>query len=62
MVQRLLDLPGDGLQADAADALAGALCHLGRGPFAAPRRSAATRRAALEALIARAVVPVRRAR
>lgn len=53
MVRRLLDLaalPG----ADAADALAGALCHLNRSRFTAPRAAmpAAKR---LEALLARAV-------
>lgn len=52
MVRRLLALPGE-LKADAADALAGAICHLNR-PGHAPRRAGArSARAALEALVAR---------
>lgn len=55
MVIRLLALEGT-LQPDAADALAGALCHLSRSRLAAPRRSGNSRRAALEALIAKSAV------
>lgn len=52
MVRRLLALE-DVPQADAADALAGAICHLNRSVFAAPRaKTPAARR--LEALLARA--------
>ena len=58
MVRRLLALPAV-VQADAADALAGALCHLNRSRFAPAalpvRRPRAGRRsAALAALVARA--------
>ena len=50
MVRRLLALP-EALQADAADALAGAMCHLSRTRFSAPRRiTPAGRR--LEAMLA----------
>ena len=55
MVMRLLAIAGP-LQGDAADALAGALCHLSRSRLAAPRRRAGSERAALEALIARSSV------
>jgi crossover junction endodeoxyribonuclease RuvC len=62
MVRRLLALPAV-VQADAADALAGALCHLNRSRFApsgaavkSTRRASAAKQArALEALVARAV-------
>lgn len=51
MVRRLLGLTEDP-QVDAADALAGAICHVNRSGFAAPRpRSNSARR--LEALVAR---------
>ena len=51
MVQRLLGL-SSALQPDAADALAGAVCHLSRTRFTAPRSSTpASRR--LEAMLAR---------
>ncbi len=53
MVRRLLaleELPG----ADAADALAGAICHLNRSRFVAPRRTGSAAKK-LEALLARAV-------
>lgn len=52
MVRRILGLPSV-VQADAADALAGALCHLGRSRFAPARAGARSARAALEALVAR---------
>jgi crossover junction endodeoxyribonuclease RuvC len=52
MVRRILGLPAP-VQADAADALAGALCHLNRARFAAPRSASRTSRA-FEALLARA--------
>lgn len=52
MVRRILGLPS-AVQADAADALAGALCHLGRSRFAPVRTGARSARAALEALVAR---------
>lgn len=51
MVRRLLGL-ADPIQADAADALAGALCHLNRSRFA-PGRSSGTVAKAWEALLAR---------
>jgi crossover junction endodeoxyribonuclease RuvC len=60
MVSRMLALRED-LQADAADALAGALCHLSRSRIAPVRTSARGQRAALEALIARSAVRVVRA-
>ncbi len=50
MVRRLLGLTGT-LQADAADALAGAVCHLSRTRFAAPRTSSPAARR-LEAMLA----------
>lgn len=52
MVRRLLGLPSV-VQADAADALAGAICHLSRSRFAPARGGARAARAALEALVAR---------
>lgn len=52
MVRRILGLPTRP-QADAADALAGALCHLNRARFA-PARPGTRRAAAWEALLARA--------
>jgi crossover junction endodeoxyribonuclease RuvC len=51
MVRRILGLPS-ALQADAADALAGALCHLNRSRFAPARGSTKPARA-WEALLAR---------
>lgn len=51
MVRRILGLPS-ALQADAADALAGALCHLNRSRFAPGRVSARPARA-WDALLAR---------
>jgi len=51
MVRRILGLPS-ALQADAADALAGALCHLNRSRFAPARASARPARA-WDALLAR---------
>ena len=53
MVRRLLDLATTPA-ADAADALAGALCHLNRSRFTAPRAATPAARR-LEALLARAV-------
>lgn len=50
MVRRLLGIAEE-LQADAADALAGAVCHLQRARFSAPRRSSPAARR-LEALLA----------
>ena len=55
MVMRMLALRSE-LQADAADALAGALCHLSRSRIAPVRTSARGQRAALEALIAKSAV------
>ena len=52
MVQRLLGIP-DALQADAADALAGAICHLNRAGLQLPRRTS-TAAKQLQALLARA--------
>ena len=52
MVRRILGLP-DPVQADAADALAGALCHLNRSRFAAARAGARASKG-FEALLARA--------
>ena len=51
MVRRILALP-EALQADAADALAGALCHLNRSRLA-PRRAGARAAKGWEALLAR---------
>lgn len=51
MVRRILGLPS-GLQADEADALAGALCHLNRSRFA-PARGGARSARAWDALLAR---------
>ena len=53
MIRRLLKLPGT-LQADAADALAAALCHLHRARLAAPQRAASAAASNLAALLARA--------
>lgn len=55
MVRRILGLPGE-VQSDAADALAGALCHLNRSrfPAASARRGGARGAKAWEALLARA--------
>jgi crossover junction endodeoxyribonuclease RuvC len=52
MVQRLLGIP-EVLQADAADALAGAICHLNRAGLQLPRRTS-TAAKQLQALLARA--------
>ncbi len=52
MVQRLLGIP-DVLQADAADALAGAICHVNRSGLQLPRRTS-TAAKQLQALLARA--------
>lgn len=52
MVRRILGLP-DPIQADAADALAGALCHLNRSQFAAVRAGSRSSKG-FEALLARA--------
>ena len=52
MVRRLLALKGT-LTADAADALAVALCHLGRVQLSAPARAAGVAAQRLEALLAR---------
>jgi crossover junction endodeoxyribonuclease RuvC len=52
MVRRILGLAAP-VQADAADALAGALCHLNRSRFVAARTGARPARRALEALLAR---------
>jgi crossover junction endodeoxyribonuclease RuvC len=52
MVRRILGLP-DPVQADAADALAGALCHLNRSRFAAARAGTRSSKG-FEALLARA--------
>jgi crossover junction endodeoxyribonuclease RuvC len=52
MVRRILGLPAT-LQADAADALAGALCQLNRARFAAPVRSATRSTQRWEALLAK---------
>ncbi len=51
MVRRLLDLRGS-LSADAADALAAALCHLQRARLSAPARAASAAAQRLEALLA----------
>lgn len=51
MVRRLLGLAADP-QPDAADALAGALCHLGRTRLAAPSRPRSPAAARLEAMLA----------
>jgi crossover junction endodeoxyribonuclease RuvC len=51
MVRRLLSLPA-GLSADAADALACALCHLQRARISAPARAASVAAQRLEALLA----------
>jgi len=51
MVERLLRLPA-GLPADAADALACALCHLQRARLSAPARAASAAALRLEALLA----------
>jgi crossover junction endodeoxyribonuclease RuvC len=52
MVRRILGLP-DPVQADAADALAGALCHLNRSRFATARSGSRSSKG-FEALLARA--------
>ena len=52
MVRRLLGLSGT-LQADAADALAVAICHLNRSGRSAPARAARVAARGLEALLAR---------
>jgi crossover junction endodeoxyribonuclease RuvC len=52
MVRRLLGLQG-ALQADAADALAVALCHLNRARRSEPARAASVAAQRLEALLAR---------
>jgi crossover junction endodeoxyribonuclease RuvC len=52
MVRRLLALEG-ALSADAADALAGAICHLNRARFTAPARAASVAAERLAALIGR---------
>ncbi|HEY3217016.1 MAG TPA: crossover junction endodeoxyribonuclease RuvC [Candidatus Eisenbacteria bacterium] len=52
MVRRLLRLRGS-LQADAADALAAALCHLHQARISAPARAASAAAERLEALLAR---------
>jgi crossover junction endodeoxyribonuclease RuvC len=51
MVRRLLDLRG-ALSPDAADALAGAVCHLQRARLSAPARAASAAAQRLEALLA----------
>lgn len=52
MVRRMLTLRGD-VSADAADALAGAICHLHRARRTAPARAARAAARGLEALLAR---------
>jgi crossover junction endodeoxyribonuclease RuvC len=52
MVRRLLSLRAD-LKPDAADALAGAICHLNRARLTAPARAASAAAERLQALLTR---------